>query len=195
MPRSAPLRLAATATLLLAAGAARADTMPQLDFGNPLLHAQVIWGAIIFAGFYAAVSLVGLPGVGAILAQREQTIGDDLEQARLAKAKADRAVADLNEARRRAYAESQAAVNAAVQKAKEDAAQRTAALNEKLDRQLKDSEARIDAARSQALGSIRAIATETTSAVIGRVTGRAADPGRVQAAVSTLLAERGLAGS
>jgi F-type H+-transporting ATPase subunit b len=192
MPRSSSF-CAAAAACILAAGTARADTMPQLDFANPLLLSQVVWGAIIFAAFYAAVSTVGLPRVGAILAMREQTIGEDLEQARLAKNKADRAVADLNEARRRAYAESQAALNAATQKAKEDAAAQSAALNAKLDSQLKASEAQIAAARNQALGSLRGIATETTSSVITRVTGRAADPGRVQAAVSSLLAERGLA--
>ncbi len=194
MTRPAPLRLAATAAIIMAAGAARADTMPQLDFANPLLIAQVVWGVIIFAVFYAAVSTVGLPKIGAILAMRAQSISDDLEQARLAKAKADRAMADLAEARRIAYAESQTALNAATQKAKADAAEQAAILNERLDRQLHEAEAQIDAARTQAMGALRGIATETAEAVIARVTGRPADHGRVQVAVGSLLAERGLAG-
>jgi F-type H+-transporting ATPase subunit b len=194
MKRFAPI-CAAAAALVLVAGSARAEGMPQLEFGNPLLVAQVIWGAVIFAVFYFAVSRRGLPKVSAILAMREQTIGDDLEQARLAKDKADRAIADLNEARRRAYAESQTALNEATTKAKADAAEQAATLNARLDRQLKESEAQIAAARNQALGSLRGITTETAGAIIARVTGRAADHGRVQAAVGTLLAERGLAGS
>jgi F-type H+-transporting ATPase subunit b len=194
MKRFAPI-CAAAAALVLVAGSARAQGMPQLEFGNPLLVAQVIWGAVIFAVFYFAVSRRGLPKVSAILAMREQTIGDDLEQARLAKDKADRAIADLNEARRRAYAESQTALNEATTKAKADAAEQAATLNARLDRQLKESEAQIAAARNQALGSLRGITTETAGAIIARVTGRAADHGRVQAAVGTLLAERGLAGS
>jgi F-type H+-transporting ATPase subunit b len=194
MKRFAPI-CAAAAALVLVAGSARAEGMPQLEFGNPLLVAQVIWGAVIFAVFYFAVSRRGLPKVSAILAMREQTIGDDLEQARLAKDKADRAIADLNEARRRAYAESQAALNDATTKAKAAAAEQAATLNARLDRQLKESEAQIAAARNQALGSLRGITTETAGAIIARVTGRAADHGRVQAAVGTLLAERGLAGS
>jgi F-type H+-transporting ATPase subunit b len=194
MKRSAPI-CAAAAALVLVAGSARAEGMPQLEFGNPLLVAQVIWGAVIFAVFYFVVSRRGLPKVAAILAMREQTIGDDLEQARLAKDKADRAIADLNEARRRAYAESQAALNDATTKAKAAAAEQAATLNARLDRQLKESEAQIAAARNQALGSLRGITTETAGAIIARVTGRAADHGRVQAAVGTLLAERGLAGS
>jgi F-type H+-transporting ATPase subunit b len=194
MKRSAPI-CAAAAALVLVAGSARAEGMPQLEFGNPLLVAQVIWGAVIFAVFYFVVSRRGLPKVAAILAMREQTIGDDLEQARLAKDKADRAIADLNEARRRAYAESQAALNDATTKAKAAAAEQAATLNARLDRQLKESEAQIAAARNQAMGSLRGITTETAGAIIARVTGRAADHGRVQAAVGTLLAERGLAGS
>jgi F-type H+-transporting ATPase subunit b len=173
MPRTASLRAAIIAVLVTTASAARAEGMPQLEFANPLLLAQVVWGAIIFAGFYYAASRMGLPKVGEILAMRESTIGDDLEQARLAKAKAENAMADLNEARRRAYAEGQAALNTAMQRAK--------------------SESQIAAARNQALGALRGITIETAEAVIGRVTGRAADHGRVSVAVGDLLAKRGLA--
>jgi F-type H+-transporting ATPase subunit b len=193
MPRTASLRAAVIAVLVTTASAARAEGMPQLEFANPLLLAQVVWGAIIFAGFYYAASRMGLPKVGEILAMRESTIGDDLEQARLAKAKAENAMADLNEARRRAYAEGQAALNTAMQRAKTDAAEQAARLNDRLDRQLKESESQIAAARNQALGALRGITIETAEAVIGRVTGRAADHGRVSVAVGALLAKRGLA--
>jgi hypothetical protein len=51
------------AATLLAASPAFAGTMPQLDFANPLLKAQVIWGAVIFAGLYLAIGR--RPGSGA----------------------------------------------------------------------------------------------------------------------------------
>ena len=126
MTRTARILAGATVALAAAGGNAHASGMPQLDFGNPLLVSQVVWGAFIFAAFYWGVSRIGLPRVDAILAMRADVIGGDLEQARLSKQRADQAVAELNEARRTAYAKSQAEVNAALQKAKDDAAAQAA---------------------------------------------------------------------
>lgn len=194
MKRFQRLALAASAALLVASGSAFADTMPQLDFGNKLLTAQVIWGALIFAAFYWAVSKVGLPKVTSILEMRAQTIARDLNQARDARADAERAVAELTEARNKAYAQSQAAIADALAKAKSDAATRAAAQEEKLDAELAASEARIGAARSAAMGALRDVASDTALAVVTRLTGRVADSSAVQGAVGEVLAERGLAG-
>jgi F-type H+-transporting ATPase subunit b len=186
--------LAVMAVLLAASGSALADTMPQLQFGNKLLTAQVIWGALIFAAFYWGVSRVGLPKVAGILEMRAQTIARDLNQARDARADAERAVAELTEARNKAYAQSQAAIADALAKAKSDAATRAAAQEEKLDAELAASEARIGAARSAAMGALRDVASDTALAVVTRLTGRVADSSAVQGAVGEVLAERGLAG-
>ena len=48
------LRLALLAVLLPTA--AHAEGMPQLDFGNPLTTAQVVWGAVIFAALVSSVA-------------------------------------------------------------------------------------------------------------------------------------------
>jgi F-type H+-transporting ATPase subunit b len=192
MTRAHRLGLAACAALLVASGTALADTMPQLQFGNKLLTAQVIWGALIFAAFYWAVSRVGLPKVASILEMRAQTIARDLNQARDARADADRAVAELTEARTKAYAQSQAAIADALAKAKADAAARAAEQEAKLDAQLAESEARIGEARSAAMGALREVASETASAVIARLTGRRPETGALNDAVGHALAERGL---
>jgi F-type H+-transporting ATPase subunit b len=184
---------AVTMVLLATAGAAHADTMPQLDFGNKLLTAQVIWGAIIFAGFYWLVSRWGLPKVASILEMRAETIARDLNQARDARADADRAVAEMTEARKKAYAQSQAAIADATQKAKAQAAARAAEQDARLDAQLAESEAQIGAARSAAMGALREVATDTAVAVVSRLIGAEADTTRVQAAVGQVLADRGLA--
>ncbi len=183
--------LAAAASLT--AGVARADTMPQLDFANRLLVAQVVWGALIFAGFYLLASRWGLPRVGAILEMRAGTIAADLERAHASKADADAAVAELTAARRAAYAQSQAAVAAATAQAKTEAAQRMAAQDARLDAQLAESEARIGQARAAAMGTLRQVSGEVAEAVVARVTDGYADAPRVDAAVGALLAERGLA--
>jgi F-type H+-transporting ATPase subunit b len=174
------------------AGQAHASGMPQLAFGNPLLTAQVVWGAIIFALFYLGVSRYGLPRVDAILEHRAGVIGADLEQARSAKLRADQAVAELNEARRRAYAESQAAVNAATQKAKDQAARQAEDANARLDRQLAESEAQIGAARTRAMASLQDVAASTADALITRLTRREPDQTRVRYAVGEAIEARGL---
>jgi F-type H+-transporting ATPase subunit b len=178
---------------VLATAPAFADSMPQMQFGNKLLQAQVVWGAIIFAGFYWAVSQIGLPRVAGILEMRAASIARDLNSARDARAESDRAVRELNEARKKAYAQSQAAINEALQRAKDDAARRAAEQDAKLQAQLGESERQIEAARAAAMGALREAATDTAGALVGRLLGRPAEPGAVQAAVSQALHERGLA--
>ncbi len=166
--------------------------MPQLEFGNPLLLSQVVWGAIIFLVFYLAVSHIGLPKVDAILTHRAEVIGNDLTAARQSKRNADQAVAELTEARRTAYAQSQAEVNAATLRAKATAAREAEAARMRLDRQLAESEAQIAAARGQAMASLRQVAAETASTLITRLTHQAPEQGRLDDAVGEALRARGL---
>ena len=190
MKRSA---IAGAVAACLAVSAAHAETMPQLDFGNKLLTAQVVWGALIFGVFYLLVSHWGLPKVGAILEMRADTIARDLDQARAARADADAAVAELTAARRAAYAQSQAAIADAALKAKTEAAARSAEQAARLDAQLAHSEARIATARASAMGALRVVAVEAAAAVVTRLTQHAADEARVADAVGQVLAARGLA--
>jgi F-type H+-transporting ATPase subunit b len=189
------LRSLGAAALSCAALPAYADTMPQFDFANPLLRAQVVWGAIIFIALYVAASRVGLPAVASVLEARAATIGGDLEQARLARDRADRAVAELNEARRVAYGEAQAALAAAAQRAKDAADAKSIEVNTRLDRQLAESRAQIDAAHGAAMASLSDVATGAAEALIARLAGLKADPARVRAAVAASLGARGLAGT
>ncbi len=176
-----------------ACGAAQADTMPQLDFGNKLLTAQVVWGALIFAVFYLLVSRWGLPQVGAILEMRAETIARDLDQARDARDDARRAVSELTAARQKAYAQSQAEIAEASRKAKAEAAHLAAEQEARLDAQLAESERQIGAARAAAMGALLQVATDTAGAIVARVADFHADPPRVEQAVSQVLRARGLA--
>jgi F-type H+-transporting ATPase subunit b len=188
------LRLLAPAVAFTAAAApAYAGNMPQFDFANPLTLAQIVWGGVIFVGLYGAFSTVGLPRVAAVLEARERAIGGDLEQARLAKEKADRAVAELNEARRLAYAEAQAAMATASQKAKEAAAAQAAEVAARLDKQLAESEARINQARAGAMAALREAASDTAEMLITRLAGRAPPADELRDAVGAALSARGLA--
>ncbi len=175
--------------------AAQAEGMPQLDFKNPLLLAQVVWGAIIFVLFYLLLSRYFLPPVGEILASRARAIGADLERARLAKQDADQTAQELRIARARALAEAQAEIADATRRAKEEAARRAAEMNAALEKRLAESESAIDAARQSAMRALGSVATETADAVVARLAGRRAGDGKVRQAVSAVLTERGLAGA
>ncbi len=164
--------------------------MPQLDFKNPLTVAQVVWLAIIFFTLYLLLSRWALPQVATVLESRAATIGRDLEAARLAKAEADGAVAELTKATREAQAGAQASIASAVGAAKEAAATRAAALSATLDIQLDQAEQRIAAAREGALGALREVATETAHVVVSRLTGQPANDDAINHEVGVALAAR-----
>ncbi len=190
-PRIAALTGAGLAALLLPA-AAMAAGMPQLDFTTPLTISQVVWGSIIFYLLYRLLSRSALPWVSSVLEERAERISVDLDGAREAKARADAGVAEANDATAKARAEAQAAINAAVEEAKKAAAIQTETLNARLEKQLADSEAQIAAARASAMSALRQVASDTAATVVTRLTGVSADVNRVNAAVGSALAARGL---
>ncbi len=187
------IRLATAALLLIPNAVYAAEGMPQLDFANRLTIAQIVWGVIIFVVLYLLLSRWALPQVSSVLATREATISADLNTARTAKAEADAAMTQLNDATQQARAEAQSAIANAIDTAKQQAAARSAELNAKLEAQIGAAEQRIGTARIAALGALREVATDTANTVIARLTGVAPDSARVNGAVGALLAARGQA--
>jgi F-type H+-transporting ATPase subunit b len=195
MTRWIRLAAAVPACLLGAPGMAalaaepQSGGMPQLDFGNPLMIAQIVWLLLIFGLLYFVMANYALPRVGEILEERRRRIAADLEAARAAKAEADAAAAAHREATLRARTEAQAAVASALQEAQEEAHRRAEALNARLAEQIAAAEARIAAARDAAMGALRQVATDTAEALVARLIGRA-DRDAVEAAVGRELATR-----
>ncbi len=166
--------------------------MPQLDFGNPLMIAQIVWLLIIFGLLYYVLSTYALPRVESVLVERQSRIAADLEAAQAAKSEADAAMAAHREATAKARAEAQAAIANAVQGAQAEAQARTEALNARLNGQIAEAEARIAAARDSAMGALRQVSAETAESLVSKLTGRA-DRGAVDAAVDRALSARGRA--
>ncbi|MGK7864283.1 F0F1 ATP synthase subunit B family protein [Falsiroseomonas sp. E2-1-a4] len=165
--------------------------MPQLDFGNPLMIAQIVWLLIIFGVLYYVLATYALPRVEAVLEDRRRRIEGDLEAAQAAKAEADAAITAHREATSKARAEAQAAIAAAMQSAQLEATQRSEALAARLADQINAAEARITAARDTAMGALRQVSTETTEALLHRLTGQS-EQAAVGPAVDRALAARGL---
>jgi F-type H+-transporting ATPase subunit b len=172
--------------------AARAEGMPQLDFTTPLTLSQVVWGTIIFAVLYVMLTRNGLPQVESVLQERASTIAKDLDEARAAKLRADTGMAEADEATASARAQAQAAINAALNESKQAAAAQAETLNARLEKQLQDAETQIAQARASAMSALRQVATETAATVVTRLTGTAPDSSRLNAAVASALAARGV---
>ncbi len=187
--RSWPL---AAALALAPAGAWAAETggMPQFQFGNELTTAQVVWLVLIFLVLYLLLSRWALPQVGSVLEERARRIAADLDTAKSAKAEADAAVAELLAATRNARAEAQAEIAQAARAAREAAARQAAALNERLETELRAAEARINAARRDAMGALREVSSEAARAMIERLTGRPPAPATLDAALDAALSPR-----
>ena len=180
------------AGLLTLPATAMAKGMPQLDFSTPLTTSQVVWGAIIFAVLYILLSRSGLPLVASVLDERAARISKDLNEARASKASADAGMAAAIEATAKARAESQSAINTALNDAKQAAAIQAEALNARLEKQLRDSEVQIARARASAMNALRQVATETAATVVTRLTGTAPNPSRLDTAIGSALAARGI---
>ena len=71
-----------------------------------------------------------------------------------------------------------------------EAAERLRQLSESLARQTAEAERQIAAAKQRALSEMHGIATEVALSVTEKVTGSAADPANLAAAVDRALAER-----
>jgi F-type H+-transporting ATPase subunit b len=186
-----------SATLLLVLGlapaTAKADTMPQMDFANPLTLSQVGWMAVILVVLYLLLSRWGLPEIGKVLEHREKVIAADLAAARAAKQQADAAVATLNATIAQARSAAQAEVTQAVANAKADALKQAAELNAALDAKLEEAEAQIDAARAAALAAIKPVAAEAASAIIVKLTGAAPGADTLAPRLDAALAQRKVA--
>jgi F-type H+-transporting ATPase subunit b len=180
------------APLLALPAAAMAEGMPQLDFKTPLTISQVVWGAIIFVVLYITLSRTGLPLVASVLEERATKIAKDLDEARAAKARADDGMRQADEANAKARAESQAAINAALDEAKTAATAQAEVLNTRLEKQLQESETQIAQARASAMSALRQVATETAATVVTRLTGQEPDAGRLNSAIGSALTARGI---
>jgi F-type H+-transporting ATPase subunit b len=182
------MRFLTTFLLLVLPGFALADTMPQMDFHNPLTFYQVGWMVVILVMLYFVLSGWGLPAVGKVLEHRARVIARDLEAARAAKAEADQAVAALNQTMAQARARAQGEVAEMIAKAKSRAAANAATLAARLEKNLSEAEARIAEARAQAMAALKPIATEAAVAMLARLTGAAPDTGTIETRVDAALA-------
>ena len=158
-----------------------AGGLPQFDLAQ--WPGQVAWVLIVFGALYVLFAKVFVPGVGGAIDAREAKIAGDIGDARRLKEEAEvqarAAAGEMDEARARA----QKVAADAKAEAKSIAAKRRAEEAGRLAKGVEAAETRIAAAKSEAMGHVRAIARDTAQAMIERLTGIAATAGEVEGAL------------
>lgn len=163
---------------------AEAVGMPQLDFAT--FPNQIFWLVVTLFVIYFVLSRIALPRIGAVLAERQGTISNDVAAAEELKLRAkeaerayEKALADARaEAQRivgEAKAEIKADLDAATQKADAEIAARSA-----------EAEKQIAEIRAGAMESVTEVARATAVDVVAAM-GFKADAGTVTSAVDAKL--------
>lgn len=144
---------------------------------------EIFWALIIFGVLYFLIARVFVPRIGGTINEREDKIAGDIGEARRARdtaqAELDAAAKEMAAARNRAKqvaleAQAEAKAIAAARQAEEDA---------KIGKTLEEAEARIAAARGEAMGHVRSIAIDTAQAMIQKLTGTDVSAAEVEAAM------------
>ena len=154
-------------------------------FESSTYLSQIVWLVIVFGLLYWLMSRVALPRVGAILENRRSRIEGDLadaarmqEQATAASAAYD---SKLAEAKTRAQALAQKTHEELL--AADEARRHT--LEGELNGKMAAAERQIAETKARAMGNVEGIARDAAAAIVQHLTGKAADPQAVDAALSS----------
>jgi len=165
-------------------GAASAPGMPQLDFST--FGNQIFWLLVTLVVIYMILSRVALPRIGAVLAERQGTITNDIAAAENLKAKAveaeaayNKALADARVEANRIIAETKAEIQADLDKAIAKADAQIAA-------KTAEGEKAIAEIRESALENVTAVTKDTAKEIVVAMGGNA-DARSVNAAVTARM--------
>ncbi|RYB04769.1 F0F1 ATP synthase subunit B' [Lichenibacterium ramalinae] len=154
-------------------------------FESSTYLSQIVWLVIVFGLLYWLMSRIALPRVGAILENRRSRIEGDLadaarmqEQATAASAAYD---SKLAEAKTRAQALAQKTHEELL--AADEARRHT--LEGELNGKMAAAERQIAETKTRAMGNVEGIARDAAAAIVQHLTGKAADPQAVDAALSS----------
>ncbi|QTN19073.1 hypothetical protein HZ989_12695 [Brevundimonas sp. AJA228-03] len=155
--------------------------LPQFEF--QWWAGQIVWLLIIFAVLYVLLSRIFLPRLRAVKDERAATISTAVEAARQvqveAAGQAEIAKAEVAKAR----ADARAASVAARARVTEDANRRAAEEEAVVNARIAEAEAAIGKTRDAAMSNVAAIAADTASAIVERLTGVAPTAADATAAV------------
>jgi F-type H+-transporting ATPase subunit b len=161
--------------------------MPQFD--PTFFSTQLFWLAVTFVAFYVLLSNLALPKIGGVLEERQRKIDDNLNKAAQLKAEAEAAIVLYESALASSRTQAQKILRDSTEALTKQAEARQKELGERLSAQIKAGEARIHAAKDQALAHVRDISAEVAKTAVSRLTGASLADAQVGAAVAAALQE------
>jgi F-type H+-transporting ATPase subunit b len=161
---------------------AKSGGLPQFD--PHWWPGQIFWFTIIFVVMFVLMRSVFVPRIGGTIASRDAKIEGDIAEARRLRDEADAQARAAAAETATARAQAQKLASDARAEAKASIAASLAAEEAKLAETTAAAEAQIRAARDEAMTNVRAIAEDTAAAIVERLTGRAASPAEVGAALA-----------
>ncbi|TCP62804.1 F-type H+-transporting ATPase subunit b [Rhodovulum bhavnagarense] len=167
-----------------AAHAAEQVGMPQLDFAT--FPNQIFWLVVTLVVIYFVLSRIALPRIGAVLAERQGTISNDIATAEELKLQAQEAERAYQKALADARAEAQRIVAATKAEIKADLDAATAKADAEIGARSAEAEKQIAEIRAGALQSVTEVAKATALDVVAAM-GFRADPTVVDAVVDAKL--------
>ncbi len=159
---------------------ADAGGLPQLNTAN--WPGQMIWMLIIFAVFYALIAGVFAPRLRKVIDKRGSTIAEDLANARAIRDEAHAQAKEAAAETAAAHASAKKLASEAIARSNAEVAAAQAAEDVKLNARLSEAEARIKSARDEAMSHVREIASDTASALVQKLTGKAATQAALKSA-------------
>ena len=133
---------------------------------------EIVWLALSFALLYGLMSRVALPRIGAIFAERNKRIADDIATAQGLKDRSDAAHAAYEKSLADARSRAQNLANATREREAAAAEETNKRLEAQLHERLATAEKSIAATRTAAMGNVGTIAAEAASAIVERLIGQ-----------------------
>lgn len=156
-------------------------SFPPFDPAN--FAPQLVWLALTFGVLYWLLSRKALPKIGEVLAERKDRIERDLTEAQRLKAETDAALAAYEKSLADARARAQSLAKDTRDKVTADLERDRARADQDNAAKVADMERRIEESKSRALATVGDIATDTATAIIGRLLGREVPANDVRRAV------------
>ena len=157
-------------------------------FATETFGGQLLWLVITFALLYVLLSKLVLPRLSGIIENRRSMIARDLDDAAAMKSRAEEAGATYEKALAEAKGRAQALAQETRAKLAAESDAKRKALEADLNARLADAEATITTKKTEAMSHVDAIARDTASAIIERLTGKAPAPHKVEAALNQIKA-------
>lgn len=164
--------------------------MPQLEQIDTFLS-QIFWLIITFGILYFVLWRKAIPLISDVLQERQERVDEDLRKAEELKTEAEEVLAAYEKAVADGRAEAQTILRETSARLASEAEARNDELTRKIAADADAAEARIRAAREEALANIREVATDVAQTATHKLIGSDVPANDAGAAVDQVLKERG----